>query len=289
MSYTDDKPNNWQAAEFDRHADVLTCSRCDRPVCEHEVDNDASEAFTHVCRECADTERAEAAAEDAQMRAAAHDAAEVQEQDGMRAKPVYDSFTAAADGIARVHFGDADVAVLQREGKLATMPRSPHSAPIATTFDHWWLTQGEFSWQQMHYRTPLRVMEAAREAARLAWLAGAGQGDGGGVVSVTDQLQRVWEQMDAELRPLNPLPAKDYLALTVNNRNGYVTPAEGKLQFHAYYGSGASFDAATLEELKAAIAAHDPVQARLNQIASLERELATLRASVAGVQEETAQ
>lgn len=35
------------------------CSKCSRQITEDHIDNDASEAFSHVCIDCADEERAE--------------------------------------------------------------------------------------------------------------------------------------------------------------------------------------------------------------------------------------
>lgn len=51
-------------------SDLYVCSVCGEGCLEREIDNDASEAFTHVCVKCAEQERAQHAEEDEQVRAA---------------------------------------------------------------------------------------------------------------------------------------------------------------------------------------------------------------------------
>lgn len=125
MNDIDDKPNNWLGYHHrSDDPDLYVCRECGMQVPQQLLDDDAGEAFSPVCRECADKERAEAQAEDAAWRD-------------------------QRDNAARA---------------------------IGAAFEKWWLLEGEFHWQQLHFRANMKARDAARESARLAWLAGAVQG-----------------------------------------------------------------------------------------------------------------
>lgn len=66
-AYLGDRPNNWQPDL--RHMDLIECCRCGQLVPPELLDDDASEAFEGVCRECAEQEREQAQAEDAKWQA----------------------------------------------------------------------------------------------------------------------------------------------------------------------------------------------------------------------------
>lgn len=80
---------------------------------------------------------------------------------------------------------DKERAEAQAEDAAWRDQRDNAARAIGSDFDKWWGLEGEFHWQQMHWRMPagLAAMHpreaartAARETARLAWLAGAVKG-----------------------------------------------------------------------------------------------------------------
>lgn len=71
---------------------------------------------------------------------------------------------------------DKERAEAQAEDAAYQRERSDRARAIGADFDKYWMLEGAGHWRQLYYRSMMCAADAARESARLAWLAGAVKG-----------------------------------------------------------------------------------------------------------------